>query len=269
MTRGSRIVSRSSGFTLVELMTVMGLIALLTSLLLPVVGKVRAAAQSTTCLSNLRQMGTAWTMYTSESRGYLMHYVTRTPATPDAAYGAYWPGVVEQYGVRGESLLCPSAANPTDSAPGRGYGNASHAWSGKFATLGSTIRLNANTFRVGSFGFNRHLTAGGGFGQDSLANRITTVSCLSEVPVFFDCAYIDVIPPNFGPLNPVEAPPDLSGSQINAGSPDHWKILLARHGKGINVYFADGSARWERLEDLYQLTWRTDWAKYHLDLPSR
>ena len=42
---------------------VIGLIAVLVSLLLPVVGKARSAANAANCISNLRQMGMAWTMY--------------------------------------------------------------------------------------------------------------------------------------------------------------------------------------------------------------
>src|ERR1041385_4216160 len=71
------------GFTLVELMVVVGLIAVMISLLLPVFARVRAAAQSTACLSNLRQMGIGWTVYTSESRGRLIEYLSYTPENPD------------------------------------------------------------------------------------------------------------------------------------------------------------------------------------------
>jgi len=52
-------------FTLVELLVVMGLISVLLSLLLPVVGKARAAARSTACLSNVRQLGMALQLYTA------------------------------------------------------------------------------------------------------------------------------------------------------------------------------------------------------------
>lgn len=63
-----RAVSRT-GFSLIEMLFVVAVIAILAGLMFPLAGSVRARAQRTSCLNNLRQWGLALNLYLDENRG--------------------------------------------------------------------------------------------------------------------------------------------------------------------------------------------------------
>ncbi len=58
-------------FTLIELLCVIGIIALLAGLSIPVVGKMRQMAHASSCISNLRQIGVAINSYAIDNKDYL------------------------------------------------------------------------------------------------------------------------------------------------------------------------------------------------------
>jgi prepilin-type N-terminal cleavage/methylation domain-containing protein len=60
---------RKRAFTLIELLIVIAIISILSAILFPVFGKARSSARRTACLSNVKQIGTAIGMYTSDYDG--------------------------------------------------------------------------------------------------------------------------------------------------------------------------------------------------------
>jgi prepilin-type N-terminal cleavage/methylation domain-containing protein/prepilin-type processing-associated H-X9-DG protein len=79
----SRIVSTARGFTLVELLVVIGIVALLIALLLPALSRARDAANTVSCLSNQRQCALITMMYTSENHNWLPHCSYDNYSPPD------------------------------------------------------------------------------------------------------------------------------------------------------------------------------------------
>ncbi len=73
----------SRAFTLIEMLVVVAIIALLVAILLPSLSKARQAARVTLCLSNLRSIGSASTMYMSDNRDWL------PVGPPDKLYWRY------------------------------------------------------------------------------------------------------------------------------------------------------------------------------------
>jgi prepilin-type N-terminal cleavage/methylation domain-containing protein/prepilin-type processing-associated H-X9-DG protein len=104
------------GFTLVELLVVVGVITILLSLLMPAVSRVREQARRVSCLSNLRTLTSAWILYAQNHRGRLCgalpgpvgrpgfhDWVAAGPGEQALRDGVLWP-----YVNAGGAYRCPA-----------------------------------------------------------------------------------------------------------------------------------------------------------------
>jgi prepilin-type N-terminal cleavage/methylation domain-containing protein len=78
-------------FTLVELMVVSAVISLIMSILLPSLGRARAKAREVVCATNMRNWGTAFYIYASDSHGTLPHTDDRARNNPPDVYSPEHP----------------------------------------------------------------------------------------------------------------------------------------------------------------------------------
>ena len=230
----------ASGYTLAELLVVIGIIAVVTGLILASVVRVRAAARRTKCLANLRQIAAAANIYTAEFPGWhLPAYWGWSPA--GAGWPANTPPLIPPSGPRRHwyqvhpfaravdaprptsgryqsDLLCPDAPLAWDNGNANGY-VINHSYGVNTTQLpGMSLTLAPDYWN---------------------AWKTSKVRCPSEKIQFVDAVSASVnttgttryFRPGWGEVH---------------GPPDKTNIVAYRHGRGANALYFDGHAQWHR-----------------------
>jgi prepilin-type N-terminal cleavage/methylation domain-containing protein/prepilin-type processing-associated H-X9-DG protein len=239
--RGKKM-NKSRGFTLIELLVVISIIALLMAILMPTLSRAKELAAEVACIANLKQWGTAHSMFISEHN-------SRLPEQGFITDRSYWENE--------ELLLCPLATKTYEE----GGRNPIAAWEMP-STEAGVSKVSGGS--KGSLGVNNWAgTHGGGTLQgygDAL--WITADHKGSEmIPLMFDCFYIYVSPlyTDKPPAYDGEIPPIIHFGGWGH-NPDAMKgASIDRHNGSINMLFLDYSIRKVGLKELWYLRWHKRW----------
>src|SRR4051794_8275349 len=117
--------SPKNGFTLIELLVVIAIIAILAAILFPVFAQARDQARQTTCLNNMKQLGTALMMYGQDyDENYPSWPFTTKPnllSSPIFSQWSYsvWAYAIQPYVKNTNIFVCPNG--PTKNGNGGTY----------------------------------------------------------------------------------------------------------------------------------------------------
>jgi len=217
---GDILAPKREGFTLIELLVVIAIIAILAAILFPVFAKAREKARQTACLSNVKQLGLAFVMYSTDYDDTFVGVWQGYPYTG-------WPLLLYPY-VKNEAVYdCPSRSPnvPWDSR-------------------NDTLRPPANVWyynRAPAMGYNTSygqyddpgnpMATGPGRAWHSGIRRISAIQYPSECIWCGDAKFY--APSSYGYT--------ISDTiQVHSMSP--WPDF--RHNDGCNISFMDGHAKW-------------------------
>ena len=102
---------RKRGFTLIELLVVIAIIAILAAILFPVFQSVRENARRTACLSNMKQIGTAVTLYSQDYDELIVPSQNGSGATLVS-----WPSMIQPFIKNADVFVCPDGSTQTQPA---------------------------------------------------------------------------------------------------------------------------------------------------------
>ncbi len=241
------VLKTRKAFTLIELLVVIAIIAILAAILFPVFAQAREKARQTSCLSNTKQLGTAYMMYLQDyDETFPPHVTERTadPGTPDTQLARApfsYKTKLDPYVKNQQIYKCPSAPAWLVPVAGRwfttDYGNNHNEANLVNASQRAWYQANPD------FGFNE-------------MTPIASIAFPANFIVLGEAGRASGLPSRGGMY-----PQPWAFNDANLPDTQQQARFLARHNGGGNINFADGHAKWTKPER----TWRSyndnDWRR--------
>lgn len=251
----NQIKSRKrKAFTLIELLVVIAIIALLLSILMPALTKVKEQAKAVVCTSNLRQWNLIVGFFLADNEGKFPDSDWDDNGSDDP-HGQWWIQPLKQYAKDDMKItLCSKAKRHPDDAPGDRYPippamlMADECWGSRDKSPAPT----ANQWTWASYAPNAWImnTSTKVWGRDAYTanfwGKYEDVTTPAQVPLFIDSAWVDVWP--LEDDEPRETP-------STGGSGSMKQLTIFRHNKSVNAVFCDGSSRRIDVKDLWAQKW--------------
>lgn len=253
---------RLRGFTLIEVLVVVAIIALLVAILLPSLARARELAKRTQCGANTHQMAIALHMYTLQYRYYPGHHLT------GGRSDILWPVRLNRFMKQPQIYWCPSAPGDTMwNGVQRIYNNIAGAQLDEQATfaygyndwgVSETIGRNPPVYNYGLGGHINHRYEG-----EVQVERVKRPSDM-----------IAIADSDSGSRNP-KARSGVWDTAIDPIDDSGLEWPGDRHLKGSSVVFADGHAEWMLQSRLVEGTlgmrkkWNNDFRAHYYDWGDR
>lgn len=246
---------KKKAFTLIELLVVIAIIALLLSILMPALKKVKDQGRSIVCRSNLKQWYLCMNLYASDYDGSFWVGWVENPMSDT---NMWWSAMKVYHEDNNDIRCCPKADKPPDlvvngatlydQGPGANKRSPFRAWGQMEYT---PANIDADHGSYGCNGWLSNAPPTDPLDPTKFWRKMDRVTNTSRVPFMVDAQWTDHWP------EPYYRPPDTEDEEWGQG-PDYMmvRIVQNRHGNGIqNAIFMDGTANKIGLKQMWTFKW--------------